>query len=61
MLVKALDRGFVNRLIEPGETFEIQDEQFSSRWMEKVEGGASAPPEPNEEAPKRRGRPKKEG
>lgn len=46
MKVKVIQRGFLNRLWEPGETLEIEDHQFSETWMV-------------EEKPKR-GRPKKE-
>lgn len=38
MKVRATERGFLNNLREPGEVFEIEPDQFSKVWMEKVEG-----------------------
>lgn len=73
MHVKATHRGFHVKLREPGDTFDIPDDQFSMKWMERVEDATEpaetpAPvdaPSVTEAAPaapvvkKRRGRPPK--
>jgi hypothetical protein len=35
--VRAKAAGFFGRRIRPGDTFEVPEDKFSKRWMEKVE------------------------
>ncbi len=50
MKVRAIAKGFSKVSREPGDVFEIKDERFSARWMEKLdsvkENAPVAPPPP---------------
>ena len=38
MKVKATQAGFHTRYQKPGDTFDVDEKQFSETWMEKVRG-----------------------